>query len=80
MTWEDFLDNKVEEDFTGQVQTDIDCPKCGRKIYLDTRVVLTSYPAKYSYWCSCGWNDFAPFRIDKNKLIIDVHIGGDEDD
>ena len=62
MTWDEFLDRKVEEDYTGQVQTNIECPKCGRKIYWDSTIVLTSYPAKYSYWCSCGWNDTAPLR------------------
>ena len=64
MTWEEFLDKKVEG-FTGQMQTDIDCPKCGRKIYWDSTLVLTSYPAKYSYWCSCGWSDTAPLRWKK---------------
>lgn len=62
MTWDEFLNVKVEEDFTGQVQTDIKCPKCGRKIYLNSTLVLTSYPAKYLYWCSCGWEGTAPLR------------------
>lgn len=62
MTWEEFLDVKVEEDFTGQVHTDIECPKCGRKIYLNNMIVLTSYPVKYAYWCSCGWEGTAPLR------------------
>lgn len=62
MTWEEFLDKKVEGKY--QVQTDIDCPKCGRKIYWDSTIVLTSFPAKYTYWCSCGWCDYAPLKYE----------------
>lgn len=38
------------------IKTDIDCPECGEKVYLDNSVVLATYPVKYSYWCSCGWS------------------------
>lgn len=55
MKWEEFLDENIESSYNGQIQTDIKCPKCGRNIYLNNTIVLTSYPAKYSYWCSCGW-------------------------
>lgn len=55
MTWDELLNMKFENGHDGQVLTDIDCPQCGRKIYLDNSIILTSYPAKYKYWCSCGW-------------------------
>lgn len=57
MTWEELLNQHIKYD--GQILTDIDCPKCGRKIYLDDRIVLTTYPAKYYYWCPCGWTGSA---------------------
>lgn len=55
MTWDDF--NKEELNIrTGLVKTDISCPDCGRSIYWDSTIVLTSYPVKYSYVCpKCGW-------------------------
>ena len=48
MTWEELLDNSNIVDLNGQVKTNIECPKCGRPIYLDNTIILTSYPAKYS--------------------------------
>ena len=62
MKWDELLDEEVDYITTGQIQTDIECPMCGRLIYLNDTIVLTSYPAKYSYWCSCGWTDSAPVR------------------
>ena len=70
MTWDEFLNNGVSDKSFGQVQTDIECPKCGRKIYFDKTVVLTTYPAKYSYWCTCGWSDVTAVKW----------IGGDDDE
>ena len=59
MTWDELLNENVASDFR-QILTDVDCPKCGRKIYFDdSMVILTSYPAKYHYWCSCGWTGTA---------------------
>lgn len=55
MMWEEFLDHSVDTEYNGQRKTDIQCPKCGRNIYIDLTVVLTSYPCKYHYWCTCGW-------------------------
>lgn len=56
MDWEEF--NQGETDITNdmQVLTDIRCPECGRFIFVDTTIVLASYPAQYSYWCTCGWS------------------------
>ncbi len=62
MTWEDFLGIKTNTVYPGQVLTDIECPECGRHIYLDKTIILTSYPCEYRYWCACGWEGFAPKR------------------
>lgn len=62
MTWDQFLNVKTNSGFTGQVQTDIECPSCGRHIYLNMSIFMTSYPIKYAYWCSCGWSGYAPIR------------------
>ena len=66
MRWEQFLDIKPNSKSTGQVQTDIECPSCGRNIYLDDTIILLSYPGKYAYWCSCGWSGYAPIRWAKD--------------
>lgn len=56
MTWEDFVNNSPPNfENPGQVLTDIPCPKCGKNIYLNNLIVLSSIPPKYSYWCTCGW-------------------------
>lgn len=57
MKWDEF-DNNVGLAFAadGQVQTDIECPICGKKVLWDSRIVLTSLPPQYSYWCTCGWS------------------------
>lgn len=62
MTWDEFLDKNTFDKYNGQIKTDIECPKCGRKIYFDKTVVLTTYPEKYKYWCACGWCDTAYAR------------------
>lgn len=57
MTWEEFKSNEfIEDNLTGQILTDIECPKCGKKIYYDSTMILASYPPQYSYWCKCGWH------------------------
>lgn len=63
MKWNEFL-NGATTSITadGQVLTDIECPKCGRKVYLDTTIILTSYPVKYKYWCRCGWSGCAHIK------------------
>jgi len=63
MTWEEFLCTPIDTNNSGQVKTNILCPEClSHYIYLDKTVVLTSYPAKYYYWCPCGWTGFAPAK------------------
>lgn len=56
MTWNDFNKDDVTVMNIGQVRTDIDCPICGKKVLWDSRVVLTSLPPQYQYWCTCGWS------------------------
>lgn len=60
--WEEFLNKDISSNYNGQILTNIKCPKCGRAIYYNSTIFLTSYPAKYSYWCSCGWQGMAHER------------------
>lgn len=56
MTWKEFKQQKYLEYTTNLKITDIECPKCGNKIYVDTTTVLTSYPPQQRYTClGCGW-------------------------
>lgn len=60
MTWEEFKNQKPEENlFTNLIKTNIECPKCQKKLYKRTDIVLTSYPAQYQYECECGWIGYA---------------------
>ena len=68
MKWKELLDKELDETTTGQIKTDIECPKCGRYVYLNTSIILTSYPQKYHYWCSCGWEGNSHIRHIENKL------------
>ena len=58
ITWEDFQKglnnlNKIEDKYS---ITNIECPKCGKFIYKNNMMVLTSYPPKTLYEClECGW-------------------------
>ena len=56
MKWEDYKKRELPTElFVNRVQTDIECPKCGRKVWKRNDIVLTSYPPKYQYECDCGW-------------------------
>ena len=60
MTWEDFKREKNFQYGTGYKITDIECPKCGEKIYKDTMTVLTTYPPQSRYVCmKCFWEGIA---------------------
>ena len=60
MKWEEFARKTTEcVTYNGQILTNIDCPRCGKKIYYDSRVVLTTSPVQYQYWCECGWTGTA---------------------
>ena len=56
MKWDEFKQQAGTVIIDGQILTDIECPKCGRRIIWDSRVELTSFPPKYYYWCECGWS------------------------
>lgn len=45
--------------YTNIKETDIECPKCGKKIFKRLDIVLTSYPVQYQYECKCGWVGYA---------------------
>lgn len=60
MTWEEFKKQYSEtSSYTNLKETDIDCPRCGKKIFKRLDIVLTSYPAQYQYECKCGWIGYA---------------------
>lgn len=60
MKWEEFKNQYPETScFTNRKQTDIDCPKCGKKIFKRMDIVFRSYPAQYQYECECGWIGYA---------------------
>lgn len=52
---------KTLKELESEIQTKIDfeylqpvdaaCIKCGAQLYLDTRMVLTTYPPQYTYVC-----------------------------
>lgn len=44
---------------TNWEETVIECPKCGRKLFELTDIILTTYPAQYQYECNCGWIGYA---------------------
>ena len=60
-SWEEF---KSERDkavgyptiITDYTQVDVACPKCGKAIYINNTLVLTSNPPQRQYRCfECGW-------------------------
>ena len=60
MKWED-VEKQYSEVFgyTNRQKTDIECPKCGKKIFKRTDIILTSNPPQYMYECDCGWVGYA---------------------
>lgn len=60
MKWEDVKKQYPETSrFMNRKKTNIDCPKCGKKIFKRTDMVLTTRPVKYQYECECGWIGYA---------------------
>ena len=63
MKWDQFKNSIISEPvFVNKVKTDIECPKCGRKLYYRSDIVLTSYPAQYQYECECGFVGYAHMK------------------
>lgn len=59
MKWEDFY-KETDNDVLPTLQlTDIECPKCGKKVFRRTDIILTSFPPQYQYECKCGWVGYA---------------------
>ena len=60
MKWDEVKNQYPETSaYTNLQKTDIDCPKCGEKIFKRTDIVLTTWPAMYQYECKCGWVGYA---------------------
>ena len=56
MTWEEHQ-SQPRLDYEA-IETDIDCPHCGKKLYKRIDIVLTTYPPQYRYECKfCHWSD-----------------------
>ena len=83
MKWKEFLDTNVDEDDWGfdrynVEKTDIECPDCGRPLYMDKTALFLSSPPKYKYWCICGWNVYVPLRW-RNEIHDAPTVIEDED-
>ena len=58
-SWYDFCYEK-ERTPEGAKLTAIACPCCGRALYEDVSVALSTYPPKYRYFCNaCNWFGYA---------------------
>lgn len=59
MTWEEFekANNDREAFWFNDKRrlTEIECPKCGQKLYERLDIVLASYPPQRQFECGCGW-------------------------
>lgn len=55
MKWEEFDRMMPIDSWSKYKETDVECPKCGKKVKMRRDIVLTSYPAQYQYECECGW-------------------------
>ena len=66
MNWDKFkYSDFMKEQFSNTLLTDIECPNCGKPIYMRTDIVLTSYPVQYSYFCKCGWTGTSHMKWNK---------------
>lgn len=55
MKWDEFNKQQVDVPL-GLVQTDIECPNCGKNLCMRTDEVLTTHPILHIYTCEyCGW-------------------------
>lgn len=68
MKWEEFENMMTPEPiFVNLVETDIECPKCGKNLFQRTDIVLTSYPAQYQYECKCGFIGYSHAKWQKGR-------------
>lgn len=57
-TWEEFIrnDRMIRDPQIEWEGTDITCPECSCRIYVNNMIVLTSNPPKRKYKCfNCEW-------------------------
>ena len=62
MKWDEF-NKMISIDTLEEIrsQVNIECPKCGAKLFRRNDIVLTSYPPKYQYECDkCNWVGYSP--------------------
>jgi len=62
MTWEEY---KKKPDYSSIMKmllsnshrelTNIECPKCGKQVYVRYDIIMFSYPSQRKYECDCGW-------------------------
>ena len=56
MKWEDYNPGIPNSNGMQFIETDIECPNCGARLYKRTDIILTTYPAQYRYEChKCGF-------------------------
>lgn len=67
MTWDEFKtwSTNSYNPRDAYVETTIKCPICGKNIYLDNAVILTSNPPQHRYVCDCGWCGYAYHGLTK---------------
>ena len=69
MTWEQFEQmNQYTQEYSNKVLTNIECPKCGKKLSQRTDIVLTSYPCQYQYECECGFIGYSHAQWEEGLL------------
>ena len=56
MKWEDYIKNIEYINEGGWTLTDIECPECGKNIFMNMKITLSVWPPKNRYKCMfCGW-------------------------
>ena len=60
MKWDEYKDREISNAYyPNTIQTTVECPKCGKHIYMRTNIILTSEPPQYVYFCECGWSGYS---------------------
>ena len=63
MKWDEIKDRYPATLRAKLEKTDIDCPDCGKKVYMRTDIILTTYPPQYQYECECGWVGYSFAKV-----------------
>lgn len=67
------LESEIQStiDFEYLQPVDAACEKCGAQLYLDTRMVLTTYPPQYTYVCKrCNNTETSYLRLKTENLWV----------